>query len=44
MHALFEYPEDVNELTKNHTKAGLWCILRDFFVFAKNDFRGYVTF
>ena len=29
MHALFEYPEDVNEITKNHTKAvsGEFCVL-----------------
>ena len=42
MHALFECPEDVNEITKNHTKVVLWWILRDFFV--QIDFRGYVTF
>ena len=24
MHALFECPEDVNEITKNNTKAVLW--------------------
>ena len=44
MHALFECLENVNEITKNHTKAVVWCILRDFFVLAKNDFRGNVTF
>ena len=28
MHALFEYPDDVNEITKNHTKAasGDFCV------------------
>ena len=44
MHTLFECPEDVNEMTKYHTNAMWWWILRDFFVLAKNDFRGYVTF
>ena len=44
MHALFEYTEYVNEITKNHIKAMLWWILRDFFILAKIDFRGYVTF
>ena len=44
MHALFECPEDVNEIRKNHTKGVLLRILRDFFVLAKNDFRGYVMF
>ena len=43
MHALFECPEDANEITKNHTKAVLWLFLRDFFVLAKIDFRGYAT-
>ena len=37
MYALFECPEDVNEITKNHIKAVLWCILRDFFALAKMD-------
>ena len=44
MHALFKCPENVNEITKNHFKAVLLRILRDFFVFAKIDFVGYVTF
>ena len=44
MHDLFECSEDVNEITKNHTKAVLWRILRDFFVLAKIDFMGYLTF
>ena len=35
MHALFEWTEDVNEISKNHIKAVLWWILRDFFVLAK---------
>ena len=35
MHALFECPEDVNEITKNHTK-----VLRDSFLLAKIDFKG----
>ena len=28
-HALLEYPEDVNEITKNHTKAvsGEFCVI-----------------
>ena len=44
MHNVFECPEDVNEITKNHTKAvsGEFGVI--FFVLAKNDFRGYVTF
>ena len=44
MHALFESPEDVNEITKIHTKvvSGLFCVF--FFVLAKIDFRGYKTF
>ena len=44
MHALFECPEDVNEITNNHTKAVSGEFLRDFFVLAKIDFRGYMTF
>ena len=35
MHALFECPEDVNEITKNHTKSVSGDFLRDFFVLAK---------
>ena len=29
MYALFEYPEDVNEITNNHTKAvsGEFCVI-----------------
>ena len=29
MHALFECPEDVNEITKNHTKtvSGEFCVI-----------------
>ena len=44
MHALFECPEDVNEITKSHTKAvcGDFCVISLFL--QKNDFRGYVTF
>ena len=44
MHILFECPEDVNEITKNDTKTVFWVLLRDSFVLAKIDFRGYVTF
>ena len=44
MHALFECPEDVNELTKNHSKAVSGVFLRDFFVLVKIDFRGNVKF
>ena len=45
LHALFECQEDVNEITKNHTKAISGELkLSDFFVLAKIDFRGYVTF
>ena len=39
MHALFECPEDVNEITKNHNKA-----VSGEFVLANFDFSGYVTF
>ena len=41
MHALFECPEDINEITKNYTKAvsGAFCI-----GLTKIDFRGYVPF
>ena len=35
MHVLFECPEDVIEITKNHTKAISGEFLRDFFVLAK---------
>ena len=43
MHALFECTEDVNEKTKNHTKAvsGKICVISLFL--RKIDFRGYVT-
>ena len=46
MHALFECPDDVNEITKDHTKAVSceFCVISLFFVLAKIDFRGYVTF
>ena len=27
MHALFECPEDVNEITKNHTISGEFCVI-----------------
>ena len=42
MHALFECPDDVNEIPKNHTKSvsGEFCVKS----LAKIDFRGYVTF
>ena len=43
MHALFKCLEDVNEITKNHIKV-VSGELQDFFVLAKNDFRGYVKF
>ena len=45
LHALFECQEDVNEITKNHIKAVSceFCVIF-FFVLAKIDFRGYVTF
>ena len=39
-HALFECPDDINEITKNHTKAVSGEFLRDFFVLAKIDFLG----
>ena len=44
MHALFECTEDVNEITKDQTKVvyGEFCMI--FFVLAKINFRGYVTF
>ena len=44
VYALFGRPDDVNKITKNHTKAvsGEFCEL--FFVPEKIDFRGYVTF
>ena len=44
LHAVFECQEDVNEITNNHSKAifGDFCVI--FFVLAKIDFRGYVTF
>ena len=43
IHALFECPEDVNEITKNHTKAisGEFCVISLFL--QKLIFRGYVT-
>ena len=46
MHALFECTEDVNEITKTHTEAvsGEFCVISLFFVLAKIDFRGCVTF
>ena len=44
MQALIECQEDVNEITKNHTKAVSGEVMRDFFVLVKIDFRGYVTF
>ena len=44
MHALFECPEGVNEVTKNHTKAvsGEFCVI--LIVLAKIGYRGHVTF
>ena len=44
LHASFECREDVNEITKNLTKvvSGEFCVI--FFVLAKIDIRGYVTF
>ena len=44
LHALFECQEDVNEITKNHTKvvSGEFCVISLFL--RKIDFRGYVTF
>ena len=45
LHALSECQEDVTEITKNYTKAVSGDFLfRDFFVLAKIDFMGYVTF
>ena len=41
MHALFECPEDANEITKNYTKAVSGAICIDL---SKIDFRGYVPF
>ena len=32
---IFKRPEGVNEITKTHTQAVLWLILRDFFVLAE---------
>ena len=39
MHTLFECPEDVNEITKNHTKAifGKFCVIS---LFLQNWFLG----
>ena len=44
IHALIECPEDINKITKNHTKSvsGEFCVISSFL--QKNDFRGYVTF
>ena len=44
MQTLIECPEDVNEITMNHTKAVSGELMRDSFVLVKIDFRGYVTF
>ena len=43
-HVLFQCPEYVNQIIKNHTKAVSGDFLRDLFVLVKIDFRGYVTF
>ena len=45
MHECFiSFPEDVNDIIKNHTKAvsGEFCVIS--FVLVKIDLRGYVTF
>ena len=44
LHALFESQEDVNAIVKNQTKTVSGVFRGDFFVLAKIDFRGYVTF
>ena len=40
MQTLIECPEDVNEITMNHTKAVSGELMRDSFVLVKIDFRG----